>query len=666
MRFGLAIASLVLAGILLILGIGQRTFLAGPSEIVYSLSLPTNAEFGVITAEQLTAVPGQANAVVTGDEAFAAVGADRDIAAWVAPETHAVFEADTKQRAFTGSAIAAEIDEPSAETPATADDSAADGSAAEDSAVDAADESEAAEGAEAGGLDPRGSDLWLIERDGAGRLSIALDEGQSLLVQAPNASNTVSIAWVQDQRTPLAGPLLVAGGLFAVLGLVLYLLAVDHDRRGLGPRRGKKGPLPGLRGWLARLGGGARRSAKNAATTTDRPDSDPQNSSGSVTAPGPAASSAHTTVVKRSGPRVLAVPALGLAAVLTLSGCSAEYWPEFSAPGSTEAPVEEATTAAPVPVTEAQIDRIVAEVAAVAAESDDALDAALLAERFTGDALAQRTANYTIRASVSDYTTPPRITDEQLDYTLVQSTEGWPRTIFVTVASESLAAPVESEDGAEPETTEPPAASPSLAMVLTQASPHENFQVSRVFALRGGISMPPAAPVEEGTALLADNLQTLALTPREVGDAYAEILVGSTDSEAAKLFNLEGDKLLAASGSAWVAAAQQTAAEGGFDVGYSVTAAQSSTPIVSLSTGVGGALVATTVLESRVEVQTGDAQPTAVGAFQALSGLSGRQQQITRVVAHQLLFFVPSEKNAESGEKIQLLGYTTEMVEAKN
>ena len=43
MRFGLAIASLVLAGILLILGIGQRTFLAGPSEIAYAVDEATIA-----------------------------------------------------------------------------------------------------------------------------------------------------------------------------------------------------------------------------------------------------------------------------------------------------------------------------------------------------------------------------------------------------------------------------------------------------------------------------------------------------------------------------------------------------------------------------------------------------------------------------------------------
>ncbi|MGD9606465.1 MAG: glycosyltransferase, partial [Leucobacter sp.] len=103
--------------------------------------------------------------------------------------------------------------------------------------------------------------------------------------------------------------------------------------------------------------------------------------------------------------------------------------------------------------------------------------------------------------------------------------------------------------------------------------------------------------------------------------------------------------------------------DGGTDVEYTVSAAQSDSPIVSLSTGVGGALVTTTVLETRVEKQTGTYQPKAVGAFAALSGLSGRQSSMVSTVAHQLLFFVPSGK---SGEEIQLLGYTTELVEATN
>ena len=644
MRFALAIASLVIAGVLLILGIGQRTFLAGPAEINYPAAISADAAYAVIPGSDFTAVPGQANIRLTGDDGFAAVGSTTDIEAWLAPMRHTELAVDTE----TGELVATVV-------PPQVDDS-------EESNGDPANGAPATGAEEETEYDARGSDLWLTEQEGAGRLAVSLTEDQSIIVQAPT-DGEISAVWVQDQRTPLAGPLLVAGGFFAILGLILYLLAVDHDRRGLGPRRGSTGPLPGLRQWLG--GFGPRRRVADEPAVPES--TTPERTSSESKAPDSKAPEQKSSTERRAL-RPALVPVMGLAVVLTLSGCSAAYWPEFSQDETTEAAPEEApvTNRAPVPVTETQIDRIVRDVARVAGAGDDALDAVALESRFRGDALAQRKANYQIRTSVPDYEVRlPRITDEQLDYELVQSTEGWPRTIFVTVASElpstgaEEAAPAEGEEDAAAE----PTPSPSLAMVLTQRNPHENFKVSRLFALRGGISMPPAAPVEEGTARLADDLKGLVLPPGEVGPAYAAILAGGPEVEQAELFDLEGDSVIAKSGAAWVATARQSATDAGTDVDYSVSAAQSDGTIVSLSTGVEGALVATTVRETRVEAQTGDYQPTAVGAFAALSGLTGRHERLVSVVAHQLLFFVPSEA---SGDSIQLLGYTTELVEANN
>ena len=668
MRFGLAIASLVLAGILLILGIGQRTFLAGPAEIVYPVNIESGVEYAVIHAGELDAVGGQPNLMVVGAEGFAAVGSDIDVEAWLRPVEHTELSIDTGARELSGSTVPAVRDgDAQGETPAE-DDGAA---AADDSA--AADDGAAAGEPEEDEFDPRGSDLWVEAQEGPGRLPVVAEEDQSIIVQAGNGS-AVSIAWVQDRRTPLAGPLLVAGGVFALLGLVLYLLAVDHDRRGLGPRRGRRGLLPGIRGWI----GGGRGAEKPKQDAAQNPETrKPETTKSETPKPGSA---------RRLRP--LALPALGVAAALTLSGCSAGYWPDFSSSKAVESEATEApaSSAAPVPVTPAQIDRIVESVVEVSRESDEALDAETLAERFSGDALTQRVSNYTIRGSVSDYEVVlPKLTNEQLDYELVQSTEDWPRTLFVTVASEDpnpadpdsadpdsadtaeegASGAEGSGDSAEGGDASPadPAAFPSIAMVLRQESPHDNYLVTRLFSLRGGISMPPAAPAEEGTALLADDMQSLVLPPGQVGEVYAKVLAGDTANEQAELFDLTDDPIIAKSGAAWVAAAQQAAADGGTDVEYTVSAAQSDSPIVSLSTGVGGALVTTTVLETRVEKQTGTYQPKAVGAFAALSGLSGRQSSMVSTVAHQLLFFVPSGK---SGEEIQLLGYTTELVEATN
>jgi hypothetical protein len=306
-------------------------------------------------------------------------------------------------------------------------------------------------------------------------------------------------------------------------------------------------------------------------------------------------------------------------------------------------------------------------VAAVATAADDDLDAEKLAERFTGDALAQRTANYTIRAEMPDYgVVPPRLTDEELDYELVQSTESWPRTLFVTIASTSGKAdaagdpePTEGEDSGETETR---AASPSLALILTQETAQQNYLVSRVIALRGGISMPQAAPAEEGTALLANDLESLMLPPGEVGAAFATVLQDGADAPEGESFALEGDSLLENYGKARAEKSQQQSDTDDQDLVFTVTARQGDERTVALSTGVGGALVATTVIEEQI-VEGGRYKPQAQDAVTALSGLEGEQERLVQEVAHQLLFFVPSKTD---GSKIQLLGVTSELVGVRN
>src|SRR5690606_1063483 len=151
--------------------------------------------------------------------------------------------------------------------------------------------------------------------------------------------------WVQDRRTPWAGPLLVAGGALAILGGILYLLAVDHDRRGLGPRRGRRGPFQGLRN-LVRRGGTAGGSGTRAG---------------------------------RGMKSIIAVPILGLTLALGLSGCSASYWPSMSPKPSASTPTDEAeSNVAPIPITQSQIDRIIHDIVRVADEADEELDAKIL------------------------------------------------------------------------------------------------------------------------------------------------------------------------------------------------------------------------------------------------------------------------------------------------
>lgn len=636
MRFVLAISALVLSGIMLVLGIGQVTFLAGPHQVTFTQQFNAPNGLAVLEAEQFGVVTGQANVVVQGEGAFVAVGHSRDVAAWAAPFAHAQVVADATASSLKLSAVPKDT------------------VASEEYAARA----EVEDQKDLVIPSPFGSDLWQEQRAVAQadpktaaaetkasveagiqvpaadlvRLPVSLAPHEAVIVSVAEASDpTLSIEWVQDRSTPWAGPLLVGGGAFAFIGALMYLWAVDHDRRGLGPRRGRRGPLLGLRNVFGRP-----KSKK-----------------------GPSATSPMQTAK-----RYAVVPVFAVTAALTISGCAPSYWPDFSQtnedPIATTEP-EIVASGAPVPVSTQQISRIISEVSALAGAADESLDAALLESRFTADALTERQANYTIRKSVSDYEViVPRITDEELGYQLVQSTESWPRTIFVVVASEMAeATPTEGDDLA------PEQDSPSLALIMTQQSPHENFMVSRAIALRGGITMPEATPAEEGTALLADDLQTLLLTPAEVGPAYAAVLQNGIGAAEAVNFNLEGDSLIERSGAAWVAQSAEAATAGGQGITYAVTAAQSDAEIVSLSTGVGGGFVTTTVLETRTEAPAEGSRwrPTVPKSLTALSGLEGQQEMLVSVVAHQLLFFVPSK---DSKDKIQLLGYTSDLISASN
>lgn len=239
MRYVLAILALAISGVLLLLGIGQRTFLAAPTEIVYPIEFESDTDYAIISAEELSKVGGQANLVMRGEDAFAAVAKERDVLGWVAPFGASQLDVDTTDHSVVV------VEDLSSTEPV----------------------SELLEVDEDGTpipLDPRGSDLWLETRsgdNGAFRMPVSLTPNQALLI-AGNGENPIpegaSIVWVQDRATPWAGPLLVAGGFFALLGGVLYLIAFDRDRRALGPRRGRKGPLLGVRNVI----GGSRKRAK--------------------------------------------------------------------------------------------------------------------------------------------------------------------------------------------------------------------------------------------------------------------------------------------------------------------------------------------------------------------------------------------------------------------
>src|ERR1700712_5309415 len=148
---------------------------------------------------------------------------------------------------------------------------------------------------------PAGSDLWLDEYSRGKNLDFTVNvpEGITVIVVSDGkkpAPDHISVTWPLDNRTPGAGPLIAGGILLLLVGGGLYIWAWRHLRRSRGPRRKtpKMPKVPRQRGYR-------RPKAKSAA-------------------PG-----------RRSAKRrMVAVVPLFLVALVALSGCSADLWPDFS------------------------------------------------------------------------------------------------------------------------------------------------------------------------------------------------------------------------------------------------------------------------------------------------------------------------------------------------
>lgn len=615
MRYFFAILSLAIAALMLVLGVGQRTFLAGPKAIQENLEVASSTEgFLVIPAEAFDQVTGSPSIVLTGENLFMAYANKRDVAAWVAPVDHLSVEPDAENKTFNLT-----------KTSGVVADLTAEAEGAEDSPAF---------------LDPRGSDLWLNEHEGETSLKVALslEPNQAVLVSSgleqANMPSEVTLMWAQSRNTPLAGPFLVTGAFFAILGTILYLIAIDHNRRGLGPRRGRRGPFQGLR---------------NRRVMNERK------------------SGGATNVTKTSFGVVTAV-----AGALLLTSCSPSYWPQ-QLPAEVQPSVPEVIdeNQAVVPVTDAQLDLIIGRVVDVLNQADTELNKDLLQPRLTDAALLQREANYQIRKAQSEWRALPFLTVERLDYNLVQSTEKWPRTIFVTVNSvASLEEDKPEEDSAEATTADEPAVNdegvaeedpqpeeltPTLALILTQQSAHDNFQLNSIIELRGGIQMPEAAPLTEGTALLADDIQTLQLTPRGAVEALATVMQQGLETDEAAFFKFEEEPLVDKMGLSW---ATQQCIEG---LQCSTEVSVSDFPIVTLSTGQSGALVLATIIDKHIMKVDSDRNVVKLSKVEEALGLDGSYEQVVREWQHQVLMYVPGK---DSEKKMTILGSSSELVNA--
>ena len=612
MRFVWAVLAFVLAAVLIGTGIAQRTIFLGPKDVSAELTVKTPQAYTVIDSAVLRAHPGEQTLIAHGDGTiFVAQARTADLEAWLS---------DTSYNRITlgkEGKTSAKVVEPTV--------------AKEDNE-----------------RNPAGSDLWLDSFSDKNALidRMQVPEGVSVLVASDGKADApadVTLKWPLDTATPWAGPLMVAGGIFLLAGLVLYVLAIRHARRGRGPRRKAPPPLP-----ITEPIDVAEREAVEAADAEAPSGEGPE--SAAPADHGDSAPTAEGTVRERRAVRprrraLLLLPAVGVTAAL-LTGCTPDIWPHAASsptPSPTETQVAEAGQQAPA-VTQAQASRILESISATLADADKNLDATKAETRLEGAALEARKTAYAVRKSVTDFSLPPAIPADKIKILVPQAYDSWPRTVLMLVehGNDEKVAP--------------------LIMTMTQPDPWSNYKISSVAEMQAAARLPNMAPAWLGAKLTPPDSPFLAAEPNQLAKEFANVIDQGDKSE----FHDKFDKTALAFAKSVQdsrAALQQALKDANADTTSSLTFAASagSDKPVSMSSIDSGAIVAVTVEDSQTIKPTSadaviklDKNPSA----KALTGVDQSATGFVSVYGVQLFFAVPAQG---SDDKITLLAASQQL-----
>lgn len=623
MRFVLAIVAFVVAAVMIVAGIAQRTVFAPPSRIQAAATVSGDPRYVVIDGSVLNAHPGQQTLTVTGTpepgKQVVAYGRTADMKAWLGEQKYVAVGYQKTTGKLTTKAV----------TPKPASDGAAGGTSGSTSSATPAPTAtpSAAAGSTGSGTtaattgpNPAGSDLWLEEFDGTAaqvtRMNIPDDVSVIVASDGQKAApSKVSVTWPVDSSTPWAFPLIIGGLILLVIGIALYLWGLYTHRRSRGPRR-KSGPkMPKL-----------PKAPKYK----------------------PTAMIESTPRGRRSTRRARVMLPVALAGALALTGCTAgtdaATTPSKTAtPLATEAP--DAAGQLPPAVTVPQLERIVKRVSESAADADAKASADLAKARFVGPALQLREANYAIRAKKADEPALPAIPASPIVLSLPQATDAWPRTVAAVIDS-----PKDAKGNAQA----------PIALTMVQKSPRDNYQVEYAVSLEPKAKVPNLAPASIGSAVVPPDSKLLALPPQKVAAAYGDILMNGDQSQYASLFDAEGDTLRTQVGAEWKA--KQKAAVPA-TASLTFTTQPGAGADVAMATNDSGAIVWTDLQESQVlKVVEAGAEVSAGATAAALSGVASSKTGIQSDFGYQLAFYVPP---AGSDAKITLLGFAQGMVSAQ-
>ncbi|UJP11164.1 glycosyl transferase [Microbacterium sp. KUDC0406] len=604
MRFVWAVVAFILAAVLIGAGVAQRTVFMGPSEVQMELPTGESKPYVLISSDVLRAHPGQQTLMVRGEgDLFVAYGRTADMKAWL---SDAEYESITlnKKGEPRAKAVDAEV-ESTSET----------------------------------GRNPAGSDLWLDSFSDKDALiaDLQLPEGMSVLVSrdgVEDAPSDILVTWPLKTTTPWAGPLIVLGGLMLLIGLVLYVLGIRHQRRGRGPRRKGPGPLPPTE--PIDLAVDAVPERESIATGPVQTEDGSREAEGDSADDGRAPRTAQPLLRRLA----VAIPAIGLTAVLA-TGCTADSWPQFDASSS---PTPTPTVVAPdnqkpPAVTEAQASRILKDIAKTVTEADEARDVELATTRLDGAVLQARATDYALGAKNAKLGIPAPLPADKVEVVLPQAADAWPRTVLMlTKANDEKVPPV--------------------IFTMTQADPWSNYRIGTMSDMQASAQLPKLAPAWLGTTLVPPDSTFLMMPPNEVAAAFSSVVDEGAKSPHLGEFDEASQKqaeAIVASRAALVKGIADKGAAKTTKVAFDMT--PSTFAPVSLATLDSGAIVSVSVVDTQTVTPT---TPDAVIKFdgnpeaEALTGAKEAKKGVRTTYGMQLFFAVPAQG---ASAQIQLLAF---------
>lgn len=625
MRFVWAVAAFVLATVLIGAGIAQRTIFLGPSSDQVSVKVDEPAPFVLLDGDVLREHPGAQKLLVNGDgEIFAAYGRTADMKAWLADSEY--------NHVSLGKNGKLDVELVSA-----SDEGSDDGGG---EATPAPTETPGADDAEqASGHNPAGSDLWLdsfSEKDALIADNMQLPDGVSMLIAydgTKDAPTDIRVSWPLDNSTPWTGPLVTSGVIVLLVGLILYVLGIRHQRRGRGPRRKGPGPLPITEPIdLAELPAADRAAIEQGAETAPEESSAPD-SDGEESAPVRKSESRAARSSRRRW--VVALPALAVTAVLA-SGCTADSWPQLgsSSPTPTPSPTVIAPeNQKPPAVTEAQAKRIIEQISATLEKADAAMDIELAKTRLDGAALAARTTDYALRTAIPESPLPAAIPTDDVEVVLPEATDRWPRTVLLLTKSTG-------------DETVPP-----VILTMTQQDPWSNYKITDIAEMLADTKVPEVVAPWLGTSLVPADSAFLSVAPGKLAEAFADVVDANEQSPSFGSFDdvaLAYAKSIRDSRQAIIDNLAANNAASTSQTAFDIVASDSAP--VSMTTLDSGAIVAVSLVEAESVTPT---SAEAVIRFndnpeaKALTGVTESAKGVTTKYEFQLFFAVPAQGSTE-------------------